>query len=819
MNIADIEINKELEMAFEFVYNTNRNVYLTGRAGTGKTTFLKKIKEDCPKRMVVVAPTGVAAINAGGVTMHSLFQLPFTYFLPDFAGLPNNPLNAIKYRKHKRNLLKSIELLIIDEISMVRADVFDAIDILLRRLHGNNQPFGGVQVLMIGDVYQLQPVAKEDEWSILKQYYENMFFFSSNVFKRANPVVIELKKIYRQKDFVFISLLEKIRNNGLDAKSLQMLNQRYNPEFDAANYQGYIILTTHNYQSSSINEKRLEELDSPEYNFEAIVDGDFPEYIYPTLKKLSLKEGAQVMFVKNDASPEKRYYNGKIGKIVHVDEDSILVKSDDEIIDVTRVSWSNIRFVLDDKTKEIVEEEIGSFTQYPLKLAWAITIHKSQGLTFDKVIVDAAMAFAHGQVYVALSRCTSIEGIVLSSLIGNRSIITDNKVLDFNREIEEKIPDEADLANSKKQFRNDIIKNIFDFEGYFNVLMNLLKIIKNAGSAVPSDLLPKTEKIFEDFKTEIYSVSLNFHSFLLKNFYDVDSENIDEQIKNRILKACDYFLEKLIPVYDYTSLSDFDSDSAKEEAELKSLASELQKLAKISMTCLEFLRNNFDIHGVLKVRYLTEESFKFVSNKKNAKSFDNIEHIELYYILKAWRDETAENSGLERYRILPNASLEEMANKLPTSIPELAKVKGFGKKKIDYFGNDLVKIIAKYCIDRNLKSIDFPSEPEEIKPAKTKKRPSAEISLEMFREGKSLSRIAAERNLTEDTVAAHLLKYIQSGDVNLLQLMDKQKANHIATSLENYRFVSLKDAKDYFGDDVKYYEIKWVMAAMANFEF
>ena len=339
MKPHEVQSNRELEMAFEFVYRTNRNVYLTGRAGTGKTTFLNRLRNECPKRMVIVAPTGVAAINAGGVTIHSMFQLPFAPFFPESAGLQNNPLNAIRYRKQKVRMLKSIDLLVIDEISMVRADILDAVDLLLRRYRHSNQVFGGVQVLMIGDVHQLPPVVKEDEWKMLRLYYRNMYFFSSKVFANASPVVIELQQIFRQSDLDFILLLEKIRNNGMDANTMQLLNQRYNKHFNPSAHPGYIILTTHNSQSAAINDKRLEEQPGEEFSFEAEVKGEFPEYNYPTFKTLVLKPGAQVMFVKNDLAPEKRYYNGKIGKIVHIEDDNIVVQcpEDDDTIDVGMV--------------------------------------------------------------------------------------------------------------------------------------------------------------------------------------------------------------------------------------------------------------------------------------------------------------------------------------------------------------------------------------------------------------------------------------------------------------------------------------------------
>ncbi|MDZ7742909.1 MAG: PIF1 family DEAD/DEAH box helicase [Bacteroidota bacterium] len=410
--------NKQLQLAFDFVQYTGNNIFLTGKAGTGKTTFLHNLKKQSPKRMVVVAPTGVAAINAGGVTIHSFFQVSFG---PQVPGYEEQGAGAAykRFSKEKINIMKSLDLLVIDEISMVRADLLDAIDAVLRKYKNRRQPFGGVQLLMIGDLQQLAPVVKEDEWHILQQHYDTPFFFSSQALQQTSFTSIELKHVYRQSDQDFIELLNKIRDNNLDQQVVDVLNTRYIPGFKA-DEQGYITLTTHNAKARNINESRLQRLPGKTESFIAEVHGKFPDYNYPTDEKLVLKEGAQVMFVKNDPSPDKEYYNGKIGKIKSFVDDCVLVECPGEnfTIQVVPVEWQNVKYGLDPETKAITEEIEGSFTQVPLKLAWAITIHKSQGLTFEKAIIDAEAAFAHGQVYVALSRCKSLEGLVLSSKIG-----------------------------------------------------------------------------------------------------------------------------------------------------------------------------------------------------------------------------------------------------------------------------------------------------------------------------------------------------------------------------------------------------------------
>jgi ATP-dependent exoDNAse (exonuclease V) alpha subunit len=410
--------NPQLQLAFDFVQYTNKNIFLTGKAGTGKTTFLHQLKKVSPKRMVVVAPTGVAAINAGGVTIHSFFQLPYGPHIPDHENIPTSELNPEKpqayqkkFNREKIRLIQSLDLLVIDEISMVRADMLDAIDLVLKKYKDRTKPFGGVQLLMIGDLHQLSPVVKEDEWSLLKKYYDTVYLFSSKALQQIPSVNIELKHIYRQSDEYFINILNKIRNNQIDQQTLTELNQRYIPNFSPDEKEGYIVLTTHNASAQEINQNKLKKIKSPSEIFGADTEGEFPSFSYPTEQELELKEGAQVMFVKNDSSSLKCYYNGKIGKVIRMDEDEVYVKcpdDEDEIL-VKREEWQNVKYFLDEETKEVKENVIGTFTQYPLKLAWAITIHKSQGLTFEKAIIDANASFAHGQVYVALSRCKNFD--------------------------------------------------------------------------------------------------------------------------------------------------------------------------------------------------------------------------------------------------------------------------------------------------------------------------------------------------------------------------------------------------------------------------
>ena len=449
--------NTLFQLAANFVNHTSRPVFLTGKAGTGKTTFLKYIRESTLKQTVVAAPTGVAAINAGGVTLHSFFQLPFGPFIPVTANSAENAGNGItdqhslfrniRFFSSKRKILEEMELLIIDEISMVRADMLDAVDIILRQFRRNmHQPFGGVQVLLIGDLFQLPPVVPQDQWEILKHHYESPFFFHSRVMKQDPPVYIELKKIYRQNDQDFIDILNRVRHNTLTPEDYTVLNGLYDPQRQSIGQDRFITLTSHNNKADSINLSALQRLTEPAFTYEAIIEGDFPEKSFPTDHRLSLRKGAQVMFVKNETGELKRYFNGKLAIVTSISDTTVVVQLADSLIkmELEKETWTNIRYSYNQETGEIEEEEIGSFTQYPVRLAWAITIHKSQGLTFEKAIIDAGNAFAPGRVYVALSRCTTLNGIVLHSRVHPGAIKTDEEVMRFAQHE----ADEQRLANA-----------------------------------------------------------------------------------------------------------------------------------------------------------------------------------------------------------------------------------------------------------------------------------------------------------------------------------------------------------------------------------
>jgi len=437
--------NENFFYAVEFVNSTNKSVFLTGKAGTGKTTFLRYIRENTSKQMVVLAPTGVSAINAGGATINSFFQLPFSPFVPGDPRLRtrasiDNPeqiiYNTFKYGSKKLELLQNLELLIIDEVSMVRCDTLDVIDKILKVFRKKaHLPFGGVQIILIGDAYQLPPVVKTQEHEILSQFYESAYFFSAKAFLELNPIHIELKKVYRQKDMFFIDILNKIRENKMSLVDFESLNSKFDAQFEVYD-EGYITLSTRRDRVDIINKNHLEQLDGDLFTFYSKTEGDFPEGSRPTDHELQLKEGAQVMFVRNDPSEYKSYHNGKIGKVKYFDDNVIVVEDNNGTeFNVSKVTWENISYTYNKETKRMEEVLLGSFTQFPLKLAWAVTVHKSQGLTFDKVVVDVGDAFLPGQVYVALSRCTSFEGIVLKTKITPLAIKSDKFIDQFSNSI------------------------------------------------------------------------------------------------------------------------------------------------------------------------------------------------------------------------------------------------------------------------------------------------------------------------------------------------------------------------------------------------
>ena len=452
---------KEAEYVLQFINLTKQNIFLTGKAGTGKTTLLREIVKNTHKKTVIVAPTGIAAINAGGVTIHSMFQLPFGCFVPSFTSEnysvytkvenKNTIYKHFKFSGQKRNVLINLELLVIDEVSMLRPDLLDAIDFVLQKIKRNTLPFGGVQVLFIGDLLQLPPIIKPDEWQVIKDYYKGKFFFHAQVFQNQQPLYIELEKIYRQQDMTFVDILNNLRNNIITLEDKKLLEKYINPAFDTKANKGYITITTHNNKADFINKNELQAIDLPSVKFYATVTGDFPQHQYPIEEVLEFKIGAQVMFIKNDPNPEKRYFNGKMGFITTLNTEEIIVHFPEEnvFITVEEHEWNNIKYSLNESSKDIEEEVLGTFVQYPIRLAWAITVHKSQGLTFEKAVLDVSDVFVAGQLYVALSRLTSLNGLVLMNHLNMNGITNEQDVMEYATNKADKQTIEQNLSHQK----------------------------------------------------------------------------------------------------------------------------------------------------------------------------------------------------------------------------------------------------------------------------------------------------------------------------------------------------------------------------------
>ena len=735
-----MEKNPELELAWQFIENTGTHLFLTGKAGTGKTTFLHKLKAESPKRMVVLAPTGIAAMNAGGITLHSFFQLPFAPYIPDSSFSAGDDV-AYRYRfsKEKINIMRSIDLLVIDEVSMVRADVLDAVDAVLRRYRNSQKSFGGVQLLMIGDLQQLAPVVRDEEWKMLSRYYDTPYFFSSKALCETEYFTVELTTVYRQRDERFLQMLNGIRENRCDASVLAALNQRCIPGFNPPREEGYIRLVTHNNQAQRINDHELERLPGRAFAFPATVEGKFPEYLYPTEKVLELKQGAQVMFVKNDMSGEHRYVNGTIGEVTFVSPSAIEVRCLQTGVKLTLQPevWTNARYALNEETKEITEEIEGTFRQYPLKLAWAITIHKSQGLTFDKAIIDVGASFAHGQTYVALSRCRTLEGLVLSTPISAKAIINDETVASFTREARERRPGEEQFATLQQAYFLSLLTELFSFQPLYQSFQRYVRMLDE-------HLYLLYPKQLEDCKAElarlderVVRVAERFsvqYTRMVNGSLDYATSTA---LQERIHAAAGYFVEQLRPMYPIAVRKSLDMDNKQLKKKYTAAYEEVRDRYRLKEDLLCFVeKSGFAVSSYLKQKALLtlDDVGTPIKAKEDARRMgmpevegamiesrdgkraesgvdkvgisSDILHPELYERLRAWRNEEAARQNLPAYTIFQQKAILGISNLLPVDREMLLRIPYVGKKGVERYGDVLLEMVHAY---RKEKGLDAPS--------------------------------------------------------------------------------------------------------------
>ena len=844
-----MENNPELQLAWQFIENTGTHLFLTGKAGTGKTTFLRRLREQSPKRMVVLAPTGIAAINAGGVTIHSFFQLSFAPFVPD------TTLNSaqIHYRinKEKRNIIRSMDLLVIDEISMVRADLLDAVDATLRRYRDREKPFGGVQLLMIGDLQQLAPVVKDSEWEMLRHYYETPYFFASRALRETTYMTIELEKVYRQSDTFFLSLLNKIRENKADDEVLNELNKRYQRDFQPPKEEGYIRLTTHNNQAQRINDRELASLPGKAYSFRAEVKDDFPEYSYPADEVLTIKEGAQIMFLKNDVSSEKRYYNGMIGEVVTVNEMGMFVRGKDSEheFQLLQEEWGNYKYVLNEETKEITEEIAGVFRQYPIRLAWAITIHKSQGLTFERAIIDARNSFAHGQTYVALSRCKTLDGMVLESPLRREAIISDSVVDNFTKAVERNKPGNKQLNDMQKAYFFDLLSDLFNFYSIEQAYKRLLRMMDEDLYRLFPKQLAEYKALEPHMKERIVEVARRFRNQYTRLINESEDYAGNQELQERIRSGAGYFRKELEPVRALFDKTNMPLDNRELRKQLNERLQTLDDALCIKESLLDTVcTSTFTVSDYLKQKAkvmlsLEEDSSTSASSsrvpgekrerKERAASSrsgkvkvdvpTDILHPELYRALAEWRTEKTREANVPAYVIMQQKALMGIVNLLPDTPAALEAIPYFGTKGVEKYGLEILGIVRKYMKENQVERPEvkeiFISAKEHKKDKKKEekkelKKDTKIVSYEMFCQGMSIEEIAKARDLVTGTIAGHLEQYVRSGKIKVEQVVKAENLAKIRKYLEEHEYMGMFAIKAALGDDVSYdADIKFALVA------
>jgi hypothetical protein len=812
--------NRELMLARDFVQYTDCNLFLTGRAGTGKTTFLHNLAQNGLKRMVITAPTGVAAINAGGVTLHSFFQLPFGPFLPDQEVHGSTSQQNYRFSKEKKRIIQSLDLLVIDEISMVRADILDAVDAVIRRFRRSDEPFGGVQLLMIGDLHQLPPVIKPDEWEILQKSYDSAYFFSSQALVRSELVTLELQHIYRQSDPAFIDLLNRVRDNDLDEQSVRMLNTRYFPDGPPDNDHKAITLTTHNRNANQINESRLHSLPGKEFTYQANITNDFPEHLYPVPQNLILKHGAQVMFVRNDPSPEKLYYNGKIGHVCSISSKEIKVScpGQKQPISVEPITWENIAYQVNPESKEIERKVIGTFEHYPLKPAWAITIHKSQGLTFDQAVIDAQAAFAHGQVYVALSRCKTLEGLFLSTPISQRGLRLDASVHDFTLKSRQNPPSEDQLYKAKVGYQQKLLLECFSFSRFKKYLRMLAQTVAaNSGSI---QVLGQTDvQDLEPKAGEIFQVSEIFLRELKALFTQNRLPETDAHIQDRLRKGSAWFEGKmLLFLNEHMQALKLETDNKEVAKKTNSILDGLQRELAIKQSVMKCCAQGFSPAHYLRAVTAAELDQRPAKEQKPVRpeySESDVAHPELYQTLQEWRSRKAHEQDVAHYKILYQRTAIQIAVYLPENLSQLRNIKGIGERTAEKYGQEIVDLVRTYRKKHAITEVVVPNKPAAGQKQGTRLAPPAntkEISLEMFNEGASIAQIAKERALTKSTIEGHLAFFIQKGSLDINKVLNPGTQKAIEQAITSSDQSSLRAIKDQLGEEYTYGQIKMMLA-------
>ena len=732
------DMNEQAQIAWNIIETTNTNIFLTGKAGTGKTTFLRRLKAESSKRIIVVAPTGIAAINAEGMTIHSFFQLSFAPFIPD----AQYKLKEQQYRfsKQKIRVIQSIDTLVIDEISMVRADLLDAVDSVLRRFRKNQLPFGGVQMVMTGDLGQLAPVAKDDEWQLLSRYYDTPYFFSSLALRKTRYAIVELKKVYRQNDSRFLEILNRVRDNCADQSVLQALNSRYVPGFQPKAEEGYIRLTTHNFQAQKVNDRQLALLPGQPFTYEAQITGKYPEMLFPTEQTLTLKKDAQVMFVKNDSSQEKAYYNGMIGTVTEINDKNFFVRAKDTgaVIKVEPEQWENTRYVIDERTNEITEEVDGTFSQFPVKPAWAITVHKSQGLTFDRAIIDVQRAFTHGQTYVALSRCRTLEGMVLSAPLPASAIIRDGAVDDYVNRAAEHMPTSDQIVQLQRDYYLAVVSELFDFRPLMDSFSRMLDMLMGHFRRSYPKLIVEYKARLATIKDQLYSVAERFKLQYNQVVISTADYQRDAHLQERLTKGAAYFARILSDVEQLLKTTDVKTDTQDVKKQLAELLASLKELTMQKRALLNYVRDEgFRLNDYLHQRAVVlmgKEAAKPSASRRERKPQHDaalkqdsggsatktaaakgaaakggaaaagtsassapqltVNHPEVLNALVEWRRERALNAHIPAYCVGQQKALVARANLLPQTEEALAMIPFFGKVKAAKYGEEILSVVS-----------------------------------------------------------------------------------------------------------------------------